>query len=128
MLTPNSFSWWCDEYRDSGRYWSTGPNRRSIDLSTSGDDDWEIERLEHPEGMAAQISKDLEGDESAVVDDDDDDDDVDVDDSYLDQMHRATESSNDEVMDEMERTNESWNDEIADDLKKVHELWEEEWF
>lgn len=117
--------WWLEEYRDSGRYWSKGPHRRSIDFSTPGDDAWEIERLEHPEGLAAQISRDLEGQESAVVDDDEDDDDAD--DSVLDQMDKATESWDDEIMDEVERVNESWDDKIADDLKELHESWEE-WF
>ena len=120
--------WWREEYRDSDRYWSKGPHRRSIDFSTPGDDAWEIERLEHPEGLAAQISRGLDGQESTVVDDDDDDDDEEDDDgdeSFLDQMDRATGSWDAKTMDEVERANESWADRIADDLKQLHESWED---
>ena len=112
--------WWCDEYRDSGRYWSTGPFVRSVDLSTQADDEWEIERLEHPEGLAADISRELEGeesDESTLVNADE----------VLDEMERVDESWDDEVLDEMERANESFDDEVMEDLKELHESWED-WF
>ena len=55
--------WWCNEYRDSDRYWSKGPNVRSTDLSTSIDDDWEIKILENPDGFEARMSKWFNGDE-----------------------------------------------------------------
>lgn len=115
--------WWCDEYRDSGRYWSTGPHRKSIDYSTPGDDDWEVERLEHPDGLAAQISSELEHEESACgtsVDDDGV-----LDDGILDEMERANESWDDETLDGLERANESWEDDTLGDLEKLHESWED---
>lgn len=37
--------WWCNEYRDSDRYYSSGPCRPSVDPSTKVDDDKEIEKL-----------------------------------------------------------------------------------
>lgn len=92
--------WWVDEYRDSGRYWSTGPHVRSVDLSTQADDEWEIERLEHPEGF------------------------VDAD-EVLDEMDRAYESWDDETLDEMERANESFDGEVMEDLEKLYESWED---
>ncbi|KAL9136298.1 MAG: hypothetical protein Q9175_002504 [Cornicularia normoerica] len=144
--------WWCDEYRDSGRYWSTGPHKRSIDLSTPAMDDLEIERLDHLEGLAAQTSSEMEGQESACSVSDDDDDEVldemekamekadgSWDDDILDEMERAAEAwdnetlvddddnddNDDGVMDETERANELWDEESLDDLRKRHEWWED---
>ena len=37
--------WWRHEYRDSDRYYSSGPCRPSVDTSTKEDDEKEIERL-----------------------------------------------------------------------------------
>ena len=147
--------WWCDEYRDSGRYWSTGPHKRSIDLSTPAMDDLEIERLDHLEGLAAQTSSEMEGQESACSVSDDEDDEVldeiekamekadgSLDDDILDEMERAAEAwdnetlvddddnddnddNDDWVMDEAERANELWDEESLDDLRKRHEWWED---
>lgn len=90
--------WWCDEYRDSDRYWSTGLHRRSIDLSTPADDEREIERLEHLEGSAARMSGELEDQESEC----------------------STVVGNDEeVLDEMERANEAWDDEMFETLDEM---------
>ena len=105
--------WWCDEYRDSGRYWSTGPHRRSTDLSTAADD------------QLAEISMELEGQES-------DDSTLIEDYEVLNEREGFNDSSDDEildeeVLDEMERANEVFDDELMDDLKKLHEEWEE-WF
>ncbi len=105
--------WWCVEYRDSGRYWSTGPHRRSTDLSTEADD------------KLAEISmglEDQESDDSTLVEDD--------------EVPNETEGFNDssdnemldeDILDEMDRANEMFDDELMDDLKKQHEEWEE-WF
>ena len=49
--------WWCDEYRDSDRYWSKGPNQLSTDPATPEDDDWEIEMMENPALLAAEIAR-----------------------------------------------------------------------
>lgn len=124
--------WWRDEYRDSGRYWSTGPHRGSVDYSTPADDDWEIERLDHPEGLAAQIVGELEGGEesdcsTAVDDDDDDNNNEDGNDDFLfpDGIERANETWDDELLDAIERANEAWEDETLDDLMKLHESWED---
>ena len=88
--------WWCDEYRDSDRYWSMGPHRQSVDFSTSADDEWEIEILENPEGLAARISRgpeDEDSDCSTVVDDDDE-----------------------EMVDEMVKADEPWDEEVIDGM------------
>lgn len=79
--------WWCAEYRDSGRYWSAGLSQ-SRDASTEADDEWEVERLEDPEGWEVQV-----GGAGVVADEDDDD----------------------EMFDAMERANESWDDDDDDD-------------
>ena len=109
--------WWCDEYRDSGRYYSTGPHRRSVDTSTMADDDWEIERIENPEGLAAQVSGDLDGEGSdcgTIVDADE----------IVDVME-AIEPLDDDILIERERANESWDDETNEDLRKLHETTED---
>ena len=46
--------WFNDEYRDSGRYWSTGPHRKSTDLASQAEDDVEIERVEFPERFVGE--------------------------------------------------------------------------
>ena len=56
--------WWCAEYRDSDRYWSTGPFQHSVDKATSADDDWAIEILEIPEGLAARVEMGIEDGDS----------------------------------------------------------------
>lgn len=135
--------WWCAEYRDSGRYYSTGPHKRSTDTSTKADDEWQIELIENPEGSAAQISGDMNGegsDCSTVVDADEildrterDDDSVDDEivngmeriDELLDEMERADDSLDDEILDEMERVNESWDDEILDETERINESLDE---
>lgn len=111
--------WWCDEYRDSGRYYSTGPHRRSIDTSTMADDDWEIERIENPEGLAAQISGDLDGEGSDCG--------TNVDAEEIVDVMEAIEPLDDDILDERERANESWDDETNEDLRKLHESTED-WF
>ncbi|CAF9912817.1 MAG: hypothetical protein ALECFALPRED_008313 [Alectoria fallacina] len=114
--------WWCDEYRDSGRYWSTGFHRRSIDLSTRADDEREIERLERPEGSVARMSRELddqESDCSTVVGNDEE---------VPDEMERANEAWEDEMfesLDEMEGADESRDDDNDDDNDKVLEETEE---
>lgn len=122
--------WWCDEYRDSGRYWSTGPHRRSVDLSTQADDEGEIERLEeHPEGVAAEVSadhpEDSESDCSTLAGDEE-----------VPKGKEAAEGSSgdkvadEDVLDEMERANGTFDSELLhdlDELKKQHESWGE-WF
>lgn len=133
--------WWCDEYRDSGRYWSTGPHRRSTDLSTPADDEWVIERLDDPEGLEARIVRDLESEGSAcgaVVDGDDNDDD-----ELLKEIEKAFEDDeasgkiegadepcdDDKVLDEIEKANESWeswDDETLDGSEDGDESWEGE--
>lgn len=89
--------WWCDEYRDSDRYWSTGRQRQSVDSSTAADDEWEVEILENPEGLAARISRGVEDEESdcRMVIDDAEDNDV-------------------EMEDEMVKADESWGEEVID--------------
>ena len=57
--------WWCDEYRDSDRYWSTGPNRLSTDPATSEDDEWEIEMMENPALLAAEVARAAMGDQGS---------------------------------------------------------------
>ena len=49
--------WWCDEYRDSDRYWSSGPNRLSTDPSTSEDDEWEIEMMGNSGLLAGEMAR-----------------------------------------------------------------------
>ena len=146
--------WWCDEYRDSGRYYSTGPHTRSTDKSTIADDAWEIERMENPEGPASQISGDLDSDGSdcsTIVDADEILDEIEradeslddeilngiesinesSDDEILNEMERVDESLDDEILNEMERASESLDDETLEDMRKLHESSEEsseEWF
>lgn len=111
--------WWCDEYRDSGRYYSTGPHKRSTDTSTVADDEWQIELIENPERSAAQISGDLDSegsDCSTIVDADE----------ILDEIERAGESLDDEILNETERANESWDDEILNEMERVNESFDDE--
>ena len=49
--------WWCDEYRDSDRYWSNGPFRLSTDPSTAEDDEWEIEMMGDSGLLAAERAR-----------------------------------------------------------------------
>ena len=110
--------WWCNEYRDSGRYYSTGPQKRSTDTSTKADDDWEIERIENPEGSAAQISGDLDSegsDCSTIVDADE----------ILDGIERDEDLVEDEILNETERINESWDDEILSGIERINESLDE---
>ena len=130
-------AWWCDEYRDSGRYWSTGPHRRSIDLSTPTDDDCEIARLENGEARAAQTTRELDGRESArgaAVEDAEDGDH-----GRLDGMERARDDDgvsgeierddeacdDDKALEEIEEDDESWDEETLDGLGDHDESWQE---
>ena len=102
--------WWCDEYRDSDRYWSQGRIRRSRDLSTSVDDDWEILRLEDPEAFAVKKARELEEARSegfTIVEDE----------SMLNEMDEAGDSLDDEMVDEMVRL----DDEETDDWEESEE-------
>ena len=108
--------WWCDEYRDSDRYWSTGLSRLSVDLSTSADDDREIELLENPVGLTAGISsRDQDSDCSTLVDDDDDDDD-----GVLGEMDRAGEVLDEDILDELEKA-----DGDEEEEEEEEESWDE---
>lgn len=118
--------WWNEEYRDSGRYYSTGPHRRSIDTSTKVEDQWEIERLDF----------DSEGSDcSTIVEADKILEELDIADEPLDQQNLeeiegAIESGDDAIMqilEEAEGANDSWDDGMMDDMKKLHETWQE-WF
>lgn len=105
--------WWCHEYRDSDRYWSTGPYRPSVDLSTSADDDWEIELLENPDGSAAGISPRDEDSECGTLVDGDDEE-------VLGEMDRSSELLDEETLDELEdEVLDELDAGILDDLKKA---------
>ena len=93
--------WFNDEYRDSGRYWSTGPHRRSTDLATQAEDDLEIEKLDFPEKF--QLGRRAsEGDGSESVGWDSDDEDEDEGDGLVEEMER-----------EMERAGEALDDALT---------------
>ena len=49
--------WWCDEYRDSDRYWSRGPTRLSTDTATAENDEWAIKTMENPALLADWTAK-----------------------------------------------------------------------
>ena len=132
--------WWNEEYRDSGRYYSTGPHRRSIDTSTKADDDWAIKLLD----------SDSEGSDcSTIVDADKTLDELDTTDEPLDEetlegkeketvldtdkilgkLDITDESSNEQILEEIERANESWDDEILQILEEAegaNESWDAE--
>ena len=111
-------AWWCDEYRDSARYWSTGPHRCSVDGATEEDDEWEIEMLEAEERRAA-----------AAADGDGDDGGSDCSTAVGDEEEEE-EADDEEVLDEMERAHEGFEEELVRDLgelKNLHEEWQE-WF
>ncbi|CAF9932123.1 hypothetical protein IMSHALPRED_008804 [Imshaugia aleurites] len=114
--------WWCDEYRDSGRYWSRGPHRRSVDQSTAADDELEIEGLENPGGLVGRV---LEGEESADGDDG-------IDEDILMEMERANEAWDEEgIWEEMIESEELWDeetlsDEMENDSKELHESLEDQ--
>lgn len=94
--------WWCDEYRDSGRYWSTGPHRQSVDRSSAADDELEVERVEYREGVAGGMSVGMEGREDAVSDEED-------------EMGGAEDSWDEETL----------PDETGDDSSELHDLFED---
>ncbi len=61
--------WWCAEYRDSDRYWARGPCTKSVDRATEVDDEWEILKLEDPEGWEKLMREAEDGDEDWGSDD-----------------------------------------------------------
>lgn len=84
--------WCCDEYRDSDRYWSSGPSGLSADLSTSADDDREIELLEKHDGLAL---RDQDSECSTLVDDEEEEE-------VLGEMDRAGEVLDEDILDELD--------------------------
>ena len=116
--------WWCDEYRDSDRYWSTGPMRRSVDLATAADDDWEITLLDG--GLADGISRDSledgdgDSDCSTLVEEEEEEEK-----EVLDEKEeKADELSDENVLDEMDKADEEWSsdEEILRETEEVGEL------
>lgn len=97
--------WWCAEYRDSGRYWSRGPYRRSVDIATSIDDDWEIELLEKADLEAGMSSRDQDSECSTLIDGEEEEH---KEEEGLGEMDRASEvlddgeTLDDEVLDELD--------------------------
>ena len=103
--------WWCNEYRDSDRYWSTGPHRLSVDPSTSADDDWEVEMMENPRALVAEMLRVMaaqaaERREGECSDDDDDDDDEILKELNEDEDEDEDESEDETVVGETEESGE----------------------
>ena len=114
--------WWNDEYRDSDRYWSQGPHRRSMDLSTSADDDWEILRLDDPEGFEAKVARILEEEDSesdTVFGDAEVPEWFDA--ESLDEMDR---DEGEGTLEDVERVDESREEETVDNRMDLDELGE----
>ena len=119
--------WWCDEYRDSDRYWSTGPNRLSTDPSTSEDDEWEIEMMENPALLAAEIAQAAMrrrgGDQASESDGDSDEEwgEAEIGKAAMrGGGNQASESDGDSY--------EGWGEEVKKDMEKRlrESLWEED--
>ena len=138
--------WFNDEYRDSGRYWSTGPHRKSTDLATQAEDDLEIERLEFPERFRGRRASVEDGPEGANWFGDYEDEEDGLVAELEREMERAGEALGDErvggdkmddndkmdedqkELDEAQKGRELWNeswDESIEDLKKRYESWED---
>ena len=102
--------WFNDEYRDSGRYWSTGPHRKSTDPATQAEDDLEIERLEFPERFRGRRTSEVDGPEGANWFSDDEDEG----DGLVTELEREMERAGEELDTELTWA-ESWEDEETED-------------
>lgn len=109
--------WYCDEY---------GPVTRSSDLATSLDDDWEIWKIDDPDGFAMEMEREMEDQESEcstlvdgpeVLDEMDSAYEVVEAEEVLDEMDRANEVSDDEILGEMERTGDSRDEDTMDEME-----------
>ena len=108
--------WFNDEYRDSGRYWSTGPHRKSTDLATQAEDDLEIERLETPERFRGRRASGVDGPEGAAWFSDDEDEG----DGLVAEMEREMDRAGEELDAELTWA-ETWEDEETPDDDMVNE-------
>ena len=143
--------WFNDEYRDSGRYWSTGPYRKSTDPTTQAEDDLEIERLEFPERFRGRMASVVDGPESANWFSDDEDEGNELVAEMEREMERAGEALDDDLTwletleyeetpdedmvddkkdegekkDENDKTDE--DEKELDEAKQGRELWNESW-
>ena len=110
--------WFNDEYRDSGRYWSTGPHRKSTDLTTQAEDDLEIERLEFPERFRGRRASVVNGPEGANRFSDDEDEGGELVAELEREMERAGEESDAELTwAEMWEDEETPDDDVVDEMK-----------
>ena len=118
--------WFNDEYRDSGRYWSTGPHRKSTDLATQAEDDLEIERLEFPERFRGRRASEVDGPEGANCFSDGEDES----DYLVAEMEREMERAGEELdteltWAEMWEDEETLDDDMVDGMKGAEELGDE---
>ena len=113
--------WFNDEYRDSGRYWSTGRHRKSTDLTTQAEDDLEIEKLEFPERFLGERASVVDGPEGANWSSDDEDEGE----GSVAEMEREIEKAGEEL-DAQLRWAETWEDEERSDDDMVDETKEPE--
>ena len=109
--------WFNDEYRDSGRYWSTGPHRKSTDPTTQAEDDLEIEKLEFPERFLGRRESVVGGPEGANWLSDDEDEGN----GLVAEMEREMERAGEAVDDKLTWA-EMWEDEETPDVDIVDEM------
>ena len=112
--------WFNDEYRDSGRYWSTGPHKKSTDPTTQAEDDLEIEKLDFPERFLGRRASAVDGPEGTKWSSDGEDED----DGLVAEMEREMERAGEQWLEEWE-DEETPDEDMVDEMKRSEESGDE---